>query len=377
VNAKGHSYGSWTVTKAATCTAKGSETRKCSCGKTETREIAAKGHSYKSVVTAPTCTEKGYTTHTCANCKDSYKDTYVNAKGHSYGSWTVTKAATCTAKGSETRKCSCGKTETREIAAKGHSYKSVVTAPTCTEKGYTTHTCANCKDSYKDTYVNAKGHIYETGTCKTCGAVDPDYVVTDATYRISNAEGLAGSVVEVYVSMENNSGIVSLRSAVSYDESVLELVGIEDLKLLNGFTNPPAELTSPVTLRWADALAAKNNTSNGKIVKLTFQIKEDAQPGSYEISVTHIEARNTEGQKLSFKEAKANITVLDYAAGDMDGDGEISDWDEILLSRYLAGWNVEITLAAADVDGDGEVSDWDAILLSRYLAGWNVTLGQA
>ena len=38
---------------------------------------------------------------------------------------------------------------------------------------------------------------------------------------------------------------------------------------------------------------------------------------------------------------------------------------------------MEITLAAADVDGDGEVSDWDAILLSRYLAGWNVTLGQA
>ena len=26
-----------------------------------------------------------------------------------------------------------------------------------------------------------------------------------------------------------------------------------------------------------------------------------------------------------------------------DGDGEISDWDVIVLERYLAGWNIEIT----------------------------------
>ena len=44
-----------------------------------------------------------------------------------------------------------------------HSYKDVVTAPTCTEKGYTTHTCA-CGDSYVDTYVDALGHSWDSGT---------------------------------------------------------------------------------------------------------------------------------------------------------------------------------------------------------------------
>ena len=44
-----------------------------------------------------------------------------------------------------------------------HSYKDVVTAPTCTEKGYTTHTCA-CGDSYVDTYVDALGHAWDSGT---------------------------------------------------------------------------------------------------------------------------------------------------------------------------------------------------------------------
>ena len=44
-----------------------------------------------------------------------------------------------------------------------HSYKAVVTAPTCTSKGYTTHTCA-CGDSYVDTYVDALGHSWDSGT---------------------------------------------------------------------------------------------------------------------------------------------------------------------------------------------------------------------
>lgn len=65
-----------------------------------------------------------------------------------------------------------------------------------------------------------------------------------------------------------------------------------------------------------------------------------------------------------------------FIPGDLDGDGEITDWDGVLLARHLAGWTVEIVdLAAADVDGDGEVTDWDGVVLDRYLAGWNVTIG--
>ena len=44
-----------------------------------------------------------------------------------------------------------------------HSYTAVVTPPTCTEKGYTTHTCS-CGDSYVDTYTDALGHDWDSGT---------------------------------------------------------------------------------------------------------------------------------------------------------------------------------------------------------------------
>ncbi len=65
------------------------------------------------------------------------------------------------------------------------------------------------------------------------------------------------------------------------------------------------------------------------------------------------------------------VTVIpDFIPGDTDGDGEITDWDGVILDRYLAGWDVEVVIEAADYDGDGEVTDWDAIELNRYLAGW-------
>ena len=89
-----HSFGAWKQIKAPTCTAKGTESRTCSCGETETREIAATGHHYTDTVTAPTCTAKGYTTHTCA-CGNSYADNYTNALGHSYKNGICTR---CNAK---------------------------------------------------------------------------------------------------------------------------------------------------------------------------------------------------------------------------------------------------------------------------------------
>lgn len=63
------------------------------------------------------------------------------------------------------------------------------------------------------------------------------------------------------------------------------------------------------------------------------------------------------------------------APGDLDGDGEITDWDGVLLAQYLAGWATDAQdTAMLDIDGDGEITDWDGVLLDRYLAGWNVTL---
>ena len=161
-----HSY-TGKVTKQATCTAEGVKTFTCSCGGSYTEKIDKISHSYKGTVTKPTCTEKGYTTYKCSACGTSYKDDYVNAKGHSYGNYKSNGDATCTADGTKTGSCSaCGakNTVTDTGSTKGHTYKATVTAPTCTEKGYTLNKCGACGDTYKDSYVNATGHKYGSYT---------------------------------------------------------------------------------------------------------------------------------------------------------------------------------------------------------------------
>ena len=118
VDALGHHYGEWQVRTESTCTEKGVKYRTCSvCSKEEISEISAKGHTYKINVQEPTCIERGYTEHTCSVCGYSYKDKYVNAKGHSYGKWIVDEAATVLSKGSKHRVCTeCRHTETQTIA---------------------------------------------------------------------------------------------------------------------------------------------------------------------------------------------------------------------------------------------------------------------
>ena len=217
------------------------------------------------------------------------------------------------------------------------------------------------------TTVNGK-----TATCQVTvkASVSPDA----AQYKMSNATACAGSNVELIVSIENNPGIISMRNQVEYDASALELVGVEDCKLLAGYTNPSPTINSPYSLRWADSLATQNNTANGNLVKLSFRIKEDTSVGDYVVSVKHNEARDTMGTKVEFASADATISVIDFLLGDIDNDGEISDWDAILLNRFLADWPITINEKAADIDKDGEISDWDAITLERYLAGWDIKL---
>ena len=94
--AKGHSFGNWTTTKAATCTETGVMTRVCAnCGKTETQGITAKGHSWaKDKTVAPTLSAEGYTTYKCKNCqttkKGDIKAKLVNISGAKIGGVSAT-----------------------------------------------------------------------------------------------------------------------------------------------------------------------------------------------------------------------------------------------------------------------------------------------
>ena len=116
-----HGKAQWTVTKKATCTQKGVETRTCSCGDVSTREIPMTDHTvgtYK-IVKEASCTEKGEQLATCSVCNKEYKKE-IPVKSHNFGEWKITKDATETENGSKERLCKdCGNKETVKIAMLG------------------------------------------------------------------------------------------------------------------------------------------------------------------------------------------------------------------------------------------------------------------
>ncbi len=67
----GHTWGEWTVTKAATCVADGQTERTClGCGQKETETVPAAGHAWGAWTTekAPTAWEEGLEARVCAVC---------------------------------------------------------------------------------------------------------------------------------------------------------------------------------------------------------------------------------------------------------------------------------------------------------------------
>ncbi|MBQ4095348.1 MAG: InlB B-repeat-containing protein [Oscillospiraceae bacterium] len=177
-----HSYTVKVGTKrAATCTEKGLEIRKCSgCSSITEVNTDALGHDYDKKVVSPTCTARGYTVYTCkrSGCSHSYTGDYTNAKGHLTATKTVPPSCTtqgysydyCTRSG-----CTYKSGNKNYTAVLGHDYSKVIGVKryaTCTEKGLEIRGCSRCS-STTETNTNALGHDMETKTvpssCTTQG----------------------------------------------------------------------------------------------------------------------------------------------------------------------------------------------------------------
>ena len=182
IPALGHSWGEWTVTTPASCTATGEETRTCDrCAATEKRELAKTGHTeVVDPAVGATCTEPGKTEGKhCSVCNAVIKaQEVIPAKGHTEVIDTAV-APTCTEPGkTEGKHCSVCNTvlvAQEVIPAKGHTevIDEAIEA-TCTTPGKTEGKhCSVCNEVIvAQTEVPAKGHteVVDLAVEATCTA---------------------------------------------------------------------------------------------------------------------------------------------------------------------------------------------------------------
>jgi len=100
------------------------------------------------------------------------------------------------------------------------------------------------------------------------------------------AQGNAGATVEIPVTLAGNPGLAIAVMNLEYDKTRLKLVGVSNTALLKEFNSDTANLSRyPFVLSWQDGLAKSDNTKNGVIVKLKFQILSSAKPGNAAVTL--------------------------------------------------------------------------------------------
>ena len=137
-----HAFGDWKSNST-------SHWKECECGE----KSVFSSHTYGAWTTTKeaSCTATGTKKHTCTAC--GYSETATIPKlNHTYGDWKYNET-------NHWKECKCGAVSEKVT----HTYTNVVTDPTETEQGYTTHTCNKCGYSYKDSYTDPVVTSYSEG----------------------------------------------------------------------------------------------------------------------------------------------------------------------------------------------------------------------
>ena len=355
-----HSYGPWSMVKKPTCTEPGEETRSCTdagCRATQTREIAALGHTDMiDVAKAATCTETGLTEGKhCATCGEVLVAQEVTPKlGHTEVV-DAAKAATCTETGlTEGKHCStCGEVlVAQEVTPKlGHTeVVDAAKAATCTETGLTEGKhCSTCGEVLVAQEVTPKlGHAWDNGkvtkeptetetgvktfTCTRCGETKTEVIpatgVVDVTEMFTDVtHSWADDGIQYCVTHQLMSGVGGNLFAPKMTTTRAQIVQI----LYNLEGEPKVSGTMPftdLTQNWyKDAVLWAYQT--GVVVGTSATTFEPDRPVTREQIAVILMEYVTKVLKLERTWTPADLSVFPDA-------GSVSDWAKDALADAVA-----------------------------------------
>lgn len=145
---------------------------------------------------------------------------------------------------------------------------------------------------------------------------------TSAVISAQRVDAAAGEDVHVFLRVEGNPGMSSLKLKIAYDDSVLTLRSVSDKSLFDSAPTTSPQLTkNPYIILWA---SAGNMLQNGELVELVFHVSDSAVSGLQTIAVTVESAFNETDGKVAISAQNAEImigktppaTIQDVKTGD-------------------------------------------------------------
>lgn len=242
----------------------------------------------------------------------------------------------------------------------------------------------NCVTINAATYVNAEHFLNKmigtrytitanethlTATKKAATGVTPEPTPDEETYiKVGSVTTRRGREIVVPITISYNVGLTGLQFNCNFDE-VLTLKSVEAGNALSNleFTTPGDLSSNNVTFLW-DGMDADD--SNGLLLYLTFEVPENAEIGTYSISLTIDTACDQNLNDVNVVTKSGKVNIIEFIPGDVNEDDERNVGDIILTRRYIAGgYGVSLVEPAADVDENDEINVKDVILLRRFIAG--------
>ena len=259
-----------------------------------------------TVTRKATCTAKGEMTVRCTLCGTDLGTKEIPATGHIKGQWTVTKTATCTENGTRTLLCSvCGQPiRTEAIPATGHTYGAWQTTrePDVLNRGIRTRSCAKC--GYKEQQTTEK--LAPAG--KLSITKFPLKVKQKVTVSVTHM--VAGDYVVNWTSSDKKTATVSGTGKVTgkkKGKATITATLASGLKLSTTVTVQKGTVkTKSITVN------SKNVTLQAKqkyLIRSTVSPLTSQQKLTYTTSAKKIVKVDKKGQITALKKGKATITV--------------------------------------------------------------------
>ena len=161
-----------------------------------------------------------------------------------------------------------------------------------------------------------------------------------------------GKTAIVSVVLADNPGFAYIKLSVAYDGSAFELASASDAGVLKGLTEPNIA-KNPVSLTWG---GAANQTANGTIATLVFNVKSDAAVGDKSFSVSVVECYDQVYDDVTVNTSSPCTVKVTIPAHDHTFGEPTYEWD---------GFTKCTATRACTVDGCTEKETEDATITSE------------
>ena len=195
---------------------------------------------------------------------------------------------------------------------------------------------------------------------------EPDAAEEAPKLTLETAAAQPGQTVTLTVSLSGNTGLSGLYFGFDYDKTLLTLEDYSCPSENFAQGDWTVGIGQGEKALW---LQPEDTQAEGEILKLTFRVSQDAGLGEIPIALTDITAVNANADEVAVSGVSGGITVSLGLAGDVNGDGQVTNADLLRLRRYLSGQAVSAETGNADLNNDGRVDLKDLMLLQMLLTG--------